>query len=369
MHILILNAVKGWSGIGSHSIELALALRERGHNVILCSTEVNIKHAAEKFDLPIREIKLKNLADIRAVLKIIKVVLKEDIKVIITNLGKEYWPATFVAKLLRLKIIVVRHQTNRLKRITCWLLARHVDRVVAVSNAVTGALIAGGIPVEKIDVIHNAINLERFNPFAIDRDEVRRELGLGNNDIVVGTAGRLYPEKGGLELLYAIHGLIREYPSLKLMFVGEGPYRVTLEREAQRLSINDSVIFTGLRKDMERMYAAMDIFVLPSTCKEAFGMVLIEAMAMIKPVIATSVGGILEIITRETDGILIPAGDHAAIANAIARVINDNALSKRIALEGRRTVQYKFSEKAMGDGFEKVLREIFNPSLRGDNCL
>lgn len=361
MNILVLNAVKGWSGIGSHSIELALALKKRGHNAIIgCANEVNVKYHAEKLGLSLRDIRLKNLADIRAILKIIKVALKEDIDVIVANLGKEYWPATFVAKLLRLKIIVVRHQTNRLKKITCWLIAKHVDRVVAVSNDVTDALISGGVPTQKIDVVHNAVNLERFNPFSVDRDGVRKELGIGDDDIVVGTAGRLCPEKGVFELLRASHLLMQKYPFVRLVFVGDGPSRTELEREAKRLLISDRVIFTGLRKDMERLYAAMDIFVLASTCREAFGMALIEAMAMVKPVIATAVGGIPEIISNETNGILIQPADETALADAVARLVNNNALSRKIALEGRRTVESNFSGKAMGEGFERVLEKTFN---------
>jgi glycosyltransferase involved in cell wall biosynthesis len=364
MNILILNAVKGWSGIGSHSLELALALRKQGHHPILsCSHEINVTYYAKKFNLPIRHLKLKNSMDVRWILKIIKVVLKEDIKVIVTNLGKEYWPAVFVAKLLRLKIIVVRHQTNKLKKITCWLLDKHVDRIVAVSHAVRDVLMASGISPGKIDVIHNAINLERFDPSTVNRDEVREELRIKRNDIVIGTSGRLCREKGGLELIHAVHSLIKNNSSVKLLFVGEGPYRVELEKEAKALSMNGNIIFTGFRNDMKRMYAAMDIFVLPSTCKEAFGIAIIEAMAMIKPVIATAVGGIPEIITNGTNGILIPAGKHSVMAEAIDRLINDAEFSNRIALEGRKTVEHNFSDITLGNKFELV----FNKALGYDH--
>lgn len=359
MRILILNAVEGWSGIGSHTLELALALTRRGHHPIIgCSHEVNITYYAEKYNLPIKGIKLKNSVDIRGILKMIKVALKEDVKVIVTNLGKEYWPAAFVAKLLGLKIIVVRHQTNRLKKITCWLLARHVDRVVAVSHAVKDVLIADEIPPEKIDVIYNAINLERFNPFTVNRAEVREELRINRNDIVIGTAGRLCREKGGLELLHAMQSLIKKNSSVKLMFVGDGPYRAKLENEAKELSMTREVIFTGFRNDMNRIYAAMDIFVLPSICKEAFGIALIEAMAMIKPVIATAVGGVPEIINNEINGFLIQEGNHSALTDAIDRLINNADLSNRIGLQGRKTVERNFSEKALGNGFERVFNKV-----------
>jgi glycosyltransferase involved in cell wall biosynthesis len=366
MNILVLNAVRGWSGIGSHSIELALSLKKKGHMAVIgCAQEVNVRHHAKKLGIPLRKIRLKNLMDIRAIFKIMQVVFKDDIELIIANLGKEYWPATFVAKILGRKIIVIRHQTNRLKKITCWLLARYVDRVVAVSDAVADSLIAGGVPAEKIDLVHNAINLERFNPFSVDRDRVRKELGVGDDDIVIGTAGRLVSEKGVSELLNATYRLIQENRPVKLIFAGDGPSKTALAEEAHRLSIHDRVIFLGLRKDMDRIYAAMDIFVFPSTQNEAFGMVLIEAMAMNKPVVASAVGGILDIVRDGINGILIPPRDHVAIATAVARLIDDQDLSGKIAREGQKTVEQRFSDKAMGDTFEKILEKIVRPRPSG----
>jgi len=361
-----LNAARGWSGIGSHSIELALSLRKKGHMAVIgCAQEVNVRHHAEKLGIPLRKIRLKNLMDIRAIFKIMQVVFKDDIELIIANLGKEYWPATFVAKILGRKIIVIRHQTNRLKKITCWLLATQVDRVVAVSGAVADSLIAGGVPFEKIEVVHNAINIERFDPLSVDGNGVRKELGIGENDIVIGTAGRLCPEKGVTELLHAANSLIQEKRPIKLIFAGDGPSKSELMKEAKRLSIHDRVIFLGLRKDMERIYAAIDIFVLPSTCREAFGMALIEAMAMKKPVVATEVGGIPEIVRDGVDGILVSPGDPNAIAAAVARLIDDRDLSGKIAREGQKTVERRFSDKAMGNTFEKMLEKIVKPCPSG----
>jgi glycosyltransferase involved in cell wall biosynthesis len=143
-----------------------------------------------------------------------------------------------------------------------------------------------------------------------------------------------------------------------LLFVGDGPERLPLEEEAKRRSLLDNVIFAGVRRDIEHMYAAMDIFTLPSTCEEAFGMVLIEAMAMGKPVIATRVGGIPEIVENEVNGVLVTPHDAAALADAITRCIFDRQFSEKIAAEGRKLVERKFSDKAMGDHFDKVLTQI-----------
>jgi glycosyltransferase involved in cell wall biosynthesis len=350
VNILLLNAVKGWSGIGSYTIELALALRRRGHKVLIgCSSEINVIRRARDLSLPVRKIKLRNLADIRGILMIITAVLREDIDVIVSNLGKEYWPATLVAKLTGRKIIIVRHQTNRPKNITLRLLSRHVDRVVAVSRAVKGVLEAGGVPAQKIDVVHGAVGLDRFDPFSVDRESARRALG---------TSGRLEGKKGGLWLIRAAHRILPEHASLKVLFAGDGDYRGELEKEAERLAIKGSVIFAGFRQDMENVCAAVDIFVLPSACIEAFGLSLVEAMAMTRPAIATSVGGVPEIITDGVNGLLVPPRDDVALAAALTRLLDDPAFAASIAREGRLTVERHFSGSLLGEDFERSLLRV-----------
>lgn len=311
MNILLINIGLGTErccgGIESHSDTLASILFRKGHNVIIgCWKEGSVAIEAGKRVLPARRIKIRNSGDVVAILKIIRVSLKEHIHVIIANSGREYWPAAIAAKIAGTKVVFVRHQMDRLKKTTCWLVNNHVDSVVAVSGAVKDVLIESGIFHEKIELIYNSIALERFNPGTVERNTVRRDLGIERHHIVIGTAGSLNQWKGVFDLLSAVHRLMEKYPDVRLIFVGDGPDRNRLEQEAQSLSMHDKVIFAGVRKDMERMYAAMDIFILPSQCREAFGMVLIEAMAMDKPVIATTMGGIPEIVDNEVTGILVP---------------------------------------------------------------
>lgn len=363
MNILLLNVnigkEWGWGGIESHSDILASELVKNGHRVVMgCWEEGSVAVQAGKLVLPSRRIRIRNSGDIVAIIKIIKTCLRDDIQVIIANGGREYWPAAIAAKISGTKIIFVRHQTDRIKWSTRWLINNYVERVIAVSGAVKNALIASGVSEEKIEIIHNSIALERFNPSLVNKDEVRQGLGIGSNDIVIGTVGKLNRGKGVYEILDALCSLVKEYPDLKLVYVGDGPERQGIEEEAQKLSVHDRVIFAGVRRDIEKMYSSMDIFVLPSTCDEAFGMVLIEAMAMGKPVIATTVGGIPEIIRDGVNGILISPGDSSAIADAIANLINNYDLAEGIASEGRRAVEHDFSAKVMGERFEEVLSKV-----------
>lgn len=360
MNILLLNVNIGhswaWGGIEAHSEILGTLLFKRGYRVIMgCFAEGSVKLNPEGLVLPSRKVTMRNSGDVRAIMRIINIVRKERIRLIIANSGREYWPAVVAAKITGAKVVFVRHQVDRIRKTTRWLITHHVERVVAVSKAVQDALLQSGIPPAKIEVIHNSLRLEQFNPLLIDREEVRRELGIASTDIVVGLVGKLDRGKGVFDALAALGSVAKKHPNVRLLYVGDGPERLPLEEEARGKSLHEMVIFAGVRRDIERMYAAMDIFTLPSTCEEAFGMVLIEAMAMGKPVIATRVGGIPEIVEHEVTGILIPPHDAPALADAVARYIENRQFAARVAAEGRKLVERNFSDEAMGDNFERVL--------------
>ncbi|HXX58172.1 MAG TPA: glycosyltransferase family 4 protein [Thermodesulfovibrionales bacterium] len=360
MKVLLLNIGlgRGWGGIESHSDTLGGALFKRGYNVIMgCAHEGSIE-VAGGITLPARKIWIVNSGDLKAIVRIAAIVFKERVDVIIANMGKEYWPAAVAALLLGRKILFIRHQTDRIRRTTLWLIKHHVERVVAVSGAVREALLKSGVSPGKIEIIHNSVPLEKFNPEEVGRSEARQELGVREGEIVVGTVAKLHRGKGVYEILRAFGLLAGKYPRLKLIFVGNGPERHELEEEAGRLSVRDRVIFTGVRKDIERMYAAMDVFALPSTCEEAFGMALIEAMAMGKPVIGTVVGGIPEIIIDGKTGLLVPPGDADALAKSLDRYLGDLAFAEIVARAGQRAVLEGFSERVTGDAFDRIIREI-----------
>lgn len=355
MKVLILNAGKGWGGIEAHSVTLATALRGHGHKVIIgCSNDGFVKANAEKAGIPTSNIKVANSGDILAVSKMVRLVLKEDIDVIIANLGKEYWPAAVVASLLGKRFFPVRHQCDELKGSTVWMIARYAEKVIAVSCAVKEALTDSGVPAEMIEVVYNAVDLEVFRPSAEEGAAARDELGIGKDEVVIGFAGKLHEGKGVFELLRAFKGVSGKYPGTMLLFVGQGPARQGLEEETRALSIEGRVVFAGLRNDMRRMYAAMDIFVLPSTCPEAFGMVLAEAMAMCRPVIGTAAGGMPEVIDHEKEGLIVQPGDVEGLRSAMVRYIDDPGFAGAMASGGRKRVEECFSVASLGEAFERL---------------
>lgn len=360
MNILLLNiATSGWGGIESYADVLASILLNKGHNVIVSSrSDKPMILKSTGAIIKTSRIRIRNSADVVAIFKIIKLCFSRDVDLIIAHHGKDFWPATLAAGISRRRIMIIRHQTAKLKKTTCWLINRWVDKVVGVSNAVRDSLLKSGVSGDKILVMHNCISLNRFNPDRIDSSEIRAGLGISESDVVLGAVGKLHRGKGVYDLLYAFSSLAEKYPSLRLLFVGAGPERSNLESEAERLFVRDRVIFTGVRTDVERMYAAIDLFVLPSKCVEGFGMVLIEAMAFKKPVIGNAIGAIPEIISHGVNGILVPPGDVKALSGAIAEYFENRELFRNIALAGRKTAEAKFSDKVYGEKFEDLLSTL-----------
>lgn len=349
---------KTFGGIETHSATLASLLTERGHKVVLaCSTDGTFA-LTDTMALPSYGIRIRNSGDLKAMTRFVRIIRKERIDVIIANGGREYWPCAVAAMLCGCRIVFVRHQTDRIRSTTRWLIEHRIDAVVAVSGAVRDALLRSGVPDEKVVLIQNGAPLGRFNPEAIDSAAVRREIGLQAGDTVVGSVGKLNYGKGVDELLQGFAALAQTYPSLKLLYVGEGEARERIEQNAAEQGLAGRVILAGFRADTERMYAAMDIAVLASTCDEAFGMVLIEAMAMGKPVIGTTVGGIPTIIQDGVTGLLVAPGSGDALAAGIKQYLDNPDLRDAIAREGQRMVKYSFSDSVMGDRFEALLQQV-----------
>jgi glycosyltransferase involved in cell wall biosynthesis len=193
-------------------------------------------------------------------------------------------------------------------------LLNRFDKVVAVSDTVKQEILNRNISSTRVLTIPNGIDVDRFNSRKRP-DTLKREFGIDHNCRIIGTVGRLSEEKGHSHLLHAAEKVLRTCPDVVFLIVGDGPLREDLQDKALQLAQGGSVnpfLFTGVRNDMEEIYSLMDIFVLPSLT-EGLPMVLLEAMAAQKPVVATKVGAVPGVIDDGHSGLLIspcrPRGD------------------------------------------------------------
>ncbi len=175
---------------------------------------------------------------------------------------------------------------------------------------------------------------------------------------VVGTVSSLTPHKGHEYLIQAASLVLDTLPPVKFLIVGDGPLRKRLEEQAKELNIHSSVIFTGKRKDIPEILSLLDVFVLPSHTREGLGIAIIEAMAAERPVVATDIGGIPEVVDDGETGVLVPPEDTEALSKAIITLLQDPPRAKTMGEKGRTRIKEMFTTTKMLSEIEHVYQSL-----------
>jgi glycosyltransferase involved in cell wall biosynthesis len=204
---------------------------------------------------------------------------------------------------------------------------------------------------DSIEVITPGLNLKSFDQ--TPTDIARIKYLRGNAKRVIGFAGRLTRQKALHVLLEAVPGLLKVEPATRILIAGDGPLRQTLERQAEYLKISHAVKFMGYQSEMVPVYQAMDVFVLPSL-HEGFGIVLIEAMALHVPVIASRAVGIVDAVQNDVTGLLVPFGDSGALVSAISRIFIEPELKERLIKKASEFVRQTCSRELMAERIESL---------------
>jgi glycosyltransferase involved in cell wall biosynthesis len=236
---------------------------------------------------------------------------------------------------------------------------RKFSHVIAVSSQVSEQLLLSMIRPDKVQLISNGIDTDVFFD-AAPPSSLIDEFGLTGENHIIGTVGRISEEKGHVFLLKAFREISSSCPGVKLMIVGDGPLRQKLQSEFA----GPNIIFTGNRRDVAEIYRLMDIFVLPSLT-EGLPMVLLEAMASGKAVIASRVGEIPAVVEKNNVGVLVAPGSEAELQHAISRLLDSPVNLKKIGINARAVVKEKYSAEAMGQAYFKVYEAVAHTTPRG----
>ena len=237
------------------------------------------------------------------------------------------------------------------------LLSGITDAFIAVAHRQKSYLVASeGFSANKIHVIHNGVDVARFTPAAAP-PELRAKFDIPADAPLAGIVACLRPEKS-IETFLRAASLVRSrLPHAHFVIVGDGPEREKLESITDELDLRAVVRFAGMCPDVREWVRTMDVVLLTSIC-EAFPVSLLEAMACGKPVIATRVGAIPEMIVPGETGHLVRPGDPADVADAIARVLADPAMARRLGAQSRRLAADRFSMTGMVRGYEKLFQRL-----------
>lgn len=311
--------------------------------------------------------KLKHRFDPAIVKDIYSLIKERNIKIIRTHQYHANLYGRLAALLAKVPCIVASvHNVYTIdrklhRRMINRFLARFTDKVVAVSEIVKRDILKyDGLREDKVMVINNGIDTDRF--LNLDGNVIRVEFSIPSDTPVIGTIGRLTLQKGQKYLVEAVSKIKEKFPSIKLFIVGDGPIKDEIETCVKNLGLNENVIFTGCRRDIPALLAAMDIFVLPSLW-EGLPNALLEAMAAGKAIIATDILPVREITNSKKTGILVPAKNSTAIASSIEFLLVNKTFAVTLGNNAQERAFSNFNITTTVDKYTNLYEDILSNKI------
>ncbi|MBP0125078.1 MAG: glycosyltransferase family 4 protein [Nitrospira sp.] len=233
-----------------------------------------------------------------------------------------------------------------------------VDAVVAISRQIEASLIAGGVSASRVRTLYSGIDCSGRQP-AVDRQAIRQMIGVSDGAVLLGTIANLFPRKGYEVMLRALPAIIRAVPAVQYVIVGSDAsgYGDRLKRLAQELQIAEQVHLVGFQDPVQPFLAALDLYVHPALL-EGFGLAVVEAMAMGKAVVATTTGGLPEVVAQGETGLLVPPGDAESLAVTVVSLLEDKVRREQMGRKGMARAQERFSLAASVMQMEQVYGEV-----------
>lgn len=293
----------------------------------------------------------KHRFDLKTILSIRNFIKKNKINIIQTHGYKSNFYAFCASLFTNIPLIATCHpwiQTNRLIKFYAMidkLLLMKFDKIITISEEMKQEILNTGIDENKLHIIDNGINVERFKK-KYNRKKICAQFSIPINSKVIGTISRLTPEKGHHVFIETAKKIIKAYPLTLFVIAGNGILENELKQKVKELKISDRLIFTGLVDDIPKLLSLFEIFVLPSLT-EGFPMALLEAMAAKIPVIASKVGAIPKLIIHNKTGLLVEPQNISSLKKAIIDLLNNKDNAKRFARNGYKIVRKKYSSKIM----------------------
>jgi len=339
-------------GLENGVVNIINGLDEERFESILCC----IRHEGELIDRINKPIKIHELnhyggITYQSIKQLREIIRSEGIDVIHTRNYEAYTFGFVAGKLLSgIRLIHSDHGRdypfNKIKMYLQYILSLFTDDIITVSGDLKANMCKYlHINKDRINVIINGVDTEKFSPGNPDI-HMLKELGISKQDIVIGTVGRLVEVKNFPELMHAFSKLHMHHKNTKLVIVGDGPLMNELIDLRKRLDLEDSIIFTGRRNDIPDLLRMFDIYALTSW-NEGISNTLLEAMASALPIVASKVGGNVEIIEHDNVGYLYPSGNQEKLAESLNQLIQQPDILEHFSQNARQHVLNKYSMEAM----------------------
>jgi glycosyltransferase involved in cell wall biosynthesis len=358
LRVLIANSSRKWISEAAHCFLLYENLAASGHKPLLAVRErwelESRANAAGMFAIPLRfRSRFSPLSDWRDIREIQRQVARHSIDIVHCHRGKDHWIAALALRLARSRVPLIRtrHVVTPVSSglFNRWLFGRATSRIIAVSRAATASLrhksprwFEQSLAAKTV-LIHPGVDLEKFSPDQRS-EEWRRKIGLEEGDVLIGLIGRLQRIKGQYEFLRSTGIIARDYPRVWFLLAGRGSdaKRQRYRHMAESLGIEERFILLGQLDDVASVIASLDVAVVASLGSEGSSRIVLEYMASARPIVATRVGGIPDLIEDGETGRLVPPGDVAAMRDAIRDLLNSPDQRRRLGEAARARAEQHF---------------------------
>lgn len=370
--VLHIDTGKTWGGGQQQVLHLHLGLLRRGVvSILVCPRGSALARRVAAESIPAVDMKIGRVFRFPTALRIASLARREGVRTIHMHTSAAHSLGLATARLLKRHInLVVSRRVAFQRKPSLFTKRKYVGqgiRYIAISEAVKKTLLDLSVSERDISIVHSGIDTDRFSK--VDEVAARalaEELRIRPGSFVVGSVGSLVPCKGHAVLVKAVAKVAEIIPDVICLIAGDGPERSQLRSLIRRSGLERKVILAGQQDRVPELLSLMNVFVMPSL-DEGLGLALLEAMAAAKPVIASSVGGIPEVITAGQNGILVPPGQEGALAESLLDLIRDSARMASLAENARRSVRERFSCEAMVQGTLRVYEDLAR-GWKGTSC-
>ena len=365
MKILHLIQTSGPGGAEKLLLTLAKNSKDQYTSIIGLLKNGWLLKQLQNHDVKVKIIPSDGSFDLKLIKNLVDIIKKEKIDLIHSHLLDMNFYSSLAAKVAGIPHIStehgdIHHTSKKLDKktlIKAKTISHFSDKIVFVSKFTRDKFLKiTKVPERKIAIIYNGIDLKNCEK-PIDVEKKRAELGIKNNEFVIGNVANLYPVKGQIYLLKAAKKVIKEFPNTKFLLIGRGELEEKLKKEAQNLGIAPHIKFLGFRNDVKELLKIMDVFVLCSL-SEGLPLSLIEAMASKVPVVCTNVGGIPEVIEDGINGFLVPVANSIILAEKIIYLLKNKTLSNNFTLYGYQKIKQQFSLQSMLDKYAEIYSDL-----------
>lgn len=356
---------RGWGGQEIRILLDSRGLQDRGYEVgILCPPESRLATEAAKNGLPTYLLDIRHTFDVSALWKIVKLIKKEGITVINTHSSVDSWVASFAAKIANVPVLIrTRHLSVPISKHCLNFVYEMPDAIVTTGESIRTMMIEENrLDGKKIFSIPTGVILNRFHP-DVAGAAIRQQLHIEKGTKVVTMVAVLRSWKRHGVLLEASRAVLNVMPSTVFLIVGDGPGLNNIQKRIKELELEKNVIMTGYREDIPEILAASDVCALTSESAEGVPQAVLQYLAMKKPVVATNVGSISEVIKPEETGLLVEPNNADAIAKGILRLLQDTRLSRSLGENGRSVVEKYYDYENVLDRTIDLYTSIYSRKI------